>query len=86
MELIQGNIRKTEELYRKSLNIANEFNLPALISQSKNELDILERDLEKWEKILHDTSIKERFDLLHLEEYIKEGKQYLTFNSDYENR
>ena len=78
MELIQGNIRKAEEMYKNALSIAKEFNLSALILESTLELEKLRKDRGIWEDNIHKTSIKERFDLLDLENYIKEGKQYIT--------
>ena len=77
LELIQGDIRRAGELYRKSLHIAQEYNLSEFISQSSDELDNLQRDLGNWEKLLQDSSIKERIELINLEEYIKKGKEII---------
>ena len=82
MDLIQGKIDKAEELYKKSLSIAKEYNNMELLTKSQSELQKLQKDRGNWEMKLSTTTIKERFDLLDLENYVKEGQQYLGLKKD----
>lgn len=82
IELINGNIEKTENMYKESIKIAKDFNLSSLVTETTLELEVLQKDMGNWKKILLDSSIKERFDLLNLEDYIKESKKLLNLKND----
>ena len=70
MDLIQGKIDNAEELYKKPLSIAKEYNNMELLTKSQSELQKLQKDRGNWEMKLSTTTIKERFDLLDLENYV----------------
>ena len=66
---IQGDFLHAEELYKKSIKIAEEFNQEKLINKINTELDYL---INYLKNSTSEISIKERFEAMDIEKYINE--------------